>query len=174
MHLSITNYDACPMLTERCEFYCLNDGSSHDEAPGGRCSRVRREVGEGPPIDELAEGLNWPGPVAAVGRRAGPEASLRVWLVPVGILIVMPASPALSLDWIDDVLPGDRWRDRHIDRGLEVGLGGTDVQAPLLPHRAQHRSEVMDAASRLAERFVRLAVRQAARTTTASAAGTPP
>ncbi len=82
---------------------------------------------EGPPVDELAEGRYWPGPVSAVGLRAGPETSLRVWLIPVGVLIILSAGPALSLDRIDDVLPGERRRDRHIDYRLEVSIASADV-----------------------------------------------
>ena len=59
--------------------------------------------------------------------RAGPEASLRVWLLFVGVLAELAAGPTLSLDWIYDVLPSGRGRRRHIDCGLEIGIGSANV-----------------------------------------------
>jgi hypothetical protein len=76
------NDDARPVITQRCEFDGFDNGPSHDKSADARCSHAGCEVCEGTPVDELAEVHNGPGPVAAMGLRAGPEASLRVWLIP--------------------------------------------------------------------------------------------
>jgi hypothetical protein len=64
--------------------------------------------------------------------------------------------PALSLDRINGVLPGDRRWHRHIDGDLEVRVGSADVQAALVAHPAQYRIEIMHAAFGLAKRLIHL------------------
>ncbi len=153
----IANDDPRAVITEGHKFYGLDNRSR--QTVGGRHPHAGREVGEGTPVDELAEGHDRPGPVAAMRSRTRPQAALCVSLLLVWVLVELPAGPALSLDWIDDILPSYRWWHWHIERGLEVGIGRANVRAALLPHRAQHRIEIVHAAPGFAERLVHLDMR---------------
>src|SRR5439155_9722511 len=130
-----------------------------ESARDRRCC-VRGKVFERAPVNAFAETPDRSGPMSAVSLRAGPIAPPRISHYLVGVLAELAAGPTLPLDWIYPVLPGARGRNGQIEGDLNVGILGPDVHAALLPHRDKHRSKVMNAAFRLAERLVRFNVRR--------------
>src|SRR5438093_13139381 len=109
------------------EFDSLGRGSGPKESASHRCCCAGGGVVERTPVDGLAEAPDGPGPMAAVGRGASAATSLRIGGRLVRVLAELTASPALPLDRIDNVLPGDRGPGREVEGGLDIGIVGGEV-----------------------------------------------
>ena len=147
--------------TDRCTAIFQGDEliGFHREGHGLGSIRERRkatrDVAEWTPIEVFAQAIANTGTMRAMTGRPYSHPPARVQLVfDVGLVWL----PAQAFFGIDEVLPDDGRRNRHLKAHIDISVLRANIFAPGLTHRLNDGLEVVHTATCLAERLVRLAV----------------